>query len=229
MAGTVTPPTGGIDVKQLDQPGSVEGGVSGSETASVDRRARTAAENYLGELRKCVEQVDHRRLSALLGALVGALESGRRVYIAGNGGSATTACHISADLAAAVAIGGGPVGVVVSLTDSIARLTAIANDVSYEQVFASQLSALGTPGDVFLAISVSGRSANVVAGAERARELGMTVLALVGRPGPLSAASDHAVLMGEGDYGISEDLHLAVGHMAVRMLRRIDAHTVPHE
>ncbi|GAA3733387.1 D-sedoheptulose 7-phosphate isomerase [Plantactinospora mayteni] len=213
-------------MNRLDRRQSVAPGTSGSADPTVSHRARTAADNYLGELRKSVDQVDRERLSAVLCTLVGALESGRRVLVAGNGGSATTASHMSADLTAAMAHSGRPAGTVVSLVDNLARLTAIANDVSYEDVFATQVAALGAPGDVLLAISVSGRSANVLAAARRARDLDMTVLALVGQPSPLSTASDHFVLLGQGDYGLSEDLHLTVGHIAVRMLRRVDAHVV---
>ena len=129
--------------------------------------------------------------------------------------------HMASDLSAASRFGAS---VIVALPDNIARLTAIANDFSYEDVFARQVEAIGQPGDVLVLISVSGDSPNLLAAAAAARKAGMRSLALLGRPSALLPSMDCSVVLGDGDYGLAEDLHLAVTHMAVRMLRGTHAH-----
>src|SRR3954462_8293014 len=113
-------------------------------------------------------------------ALGGALKSGRKALACGNGGSAADAQHFAAEL-----IGrfererpGLPA---VALSTDTSVLTAIANDYSFEQIFSKQVWALGQPGDVLLAISTSGNSANVIAAIEAAHEREMIVVALSGK------------------------------------------------
>ena len=76
---------------------------------------------------------------------------------------------------------------------------------------------------MLLLLSVSGRSVNLVRAARVGRELGMTVVAALGNPGDLARLADRTVVFGQSDYGLTEDLHVALGHMAVRVLRGGDA------
>lgn len=179
-------------------------------------------EAYLDDLRRELTYADQQSIQRLLRRLESAMHSGRRIFMAGNGGSATTASHIALDLSAAISAGAGRASSSVhSLTDNVGRLSAIANDLGYDRVFAHQLRALGRPGDVFLALSVSGESANLLAAASAAGLIGMRVLALTGQPSRLADMSDCAVIVGGRDYGLCEDIHLAIGHMAVRLLRGV--------
>ncbi len=178
----------------------------------------TVVKGYIEDLVLALTCIETATLTGLLDELLDALGAGRNVYVAGNGGSSTAAIHIASDLAAASA----PLaktGSATALTENIARLTAIANDHSYDEIFSRQLHDAGRPGDVLLLLSVSGHSANLVRAAHAGRDLGMVVLAALGNAGPLSAVVDHAVVFGQGDYGLTEDLHVALGHMAVRLLR----------
>jgi D-sedoheptulose 7-phosphate isomerase len=193
------------------------------EDGDLEHLAGMVVRDYLNDLHESLDRLDQRGLAVLLRQLVTAVESGSRVFIAGNGGSAATASHMCSDLSAVTSGDCAVRGAVFALADNVPRLTSIANDVSYDEVFARQLSAVARAGDVFLAISVSGNSPNLLAAAHVARELGLRVLSLLGQAGRLASLSDHVVLMGAGDYGLSEDLHLAVNHMAVRMLRRTRA------
>ena len=124
----------------------------------------------------------------------GALRDGRKLLIFGNGGSAADAEHIAGEFVGRfVAERRALPAIALSVSTSV--LTAIANDYSFEEVFARQIEALGQPGDVAFGLSTSGTSANVVAGLRAARERGLRTLALTGRGGgrcessPMSACT----------------------------------------
>ena len=110
------------------------------------------------------------------------LRVGRTVYACGNGGSAAQAQHFSAEFLNRFERERRPLAAVALTTDT-STLTAIANDYSYEEIFSKQVQALGRPGDVLLALSTSGRSANVNRAVRTAQEQGLRVLALTGRDG----------------------------------------------
>jgi D-sedoheptulose 7-phosphate isomerase len=195
-------------------------GSGNDEAASIPvaTGAETMVKQYVDDLTLALAQLETGALTDLLEELILALHAGRRVFLAGNGGSSTAAIHIAGDLmAASGSLDSAPQ--VVALTENIARVTAIANDHSYDEIFSRQLAGWGRPGDVLLLLSVSGHSANLVRAARAARELGMTVLAALGNSGELGRLADRSVLFGQGDYGLTEDLHVALGHMAVRVLR----------
>lgn len=173
---------------------------------------------YVEDLTAALAQLETDAMSNLLDTLVLALRAGSRVFVAGNGGSSTAAIHIASDLVAA----SHPLSdlpQVMALTENIARITAIANDFSYEEIFSRQLMGWGRPGDVLLLLSVSGSSTNLVRAAKVSRKRGMTVLAALGNAGELAGLADRQVIFGQADYGLTEDLHVALGHMAVRVLR----------
>ena len=121
-------------------------------------------------------------LDAIAGMLMEALESGGRVYVCGNGGSAADAQHIAGELAGRFRRD-RPALACVALTTDTSVLTAVGNDFSYEQVFSRQVEALGRPGDVLWALSTSGNSPNVLAAARTAAAAGMKVVAMTGAAG----------------------------------------------
>ena len=150
-----------------------------------------------------------------------ARRAGSSVFIIGNGGSASTASHMATDLG----VGSHKVGLgirSISLSDNSSALTATANDISFDRVFAEQLILLANPEDVLVAISASGNSPNVVVAAEEARRLGVTVIGITGFDGGrLNSISDICVHVATsaGDYGPAEDAHLIVNHMLTELLR----------
>ena len=196
------------------------------------------ADRLLSYRREVIEFLAVLDLGAVLAAakvLRSARDRGAVVYIAGNGGSATTASHMVTDLM----FGRGlpePGLRVIGLADNQAVLTATANDVSYDEVFARQLRRLARQGDVVILVSASGNSANVVRAAEVAREMEVTVIGLTGFDGGrLAGLSDVSVHVPSPPdaYGPVEDVHLIVNHMLVAALasaesepsgtRRVDA------
>jgi len=162
----------------------------------------------------------HRRfagqgLEAVLAAATAisrAVTTGRKVLAFGNGGSASDAEHLVAELVGRFegerqALAG------VALTADSAVVTAIANDYGYEKVFTRQIEALGREGDVAFGISTSGRSPNVLAALTAAKALGMTTIALTGRDGgPIGAAADIHVNVAESSTPRVQEVHRTAIH-----------------
>ncbi len=161
----------------------------------------------------CLARDDTLRAVAAAGALVvERLRAGGKVLVFGNGGSAAAAQHFAAELVGRFRRV-RPALAVVALTADTAVVSALANDGGFEQVFARQIEALGRAGDIALAISTSGASRNVVAAAERARELGLTVVALTGRDGgALASLADCAVIVPLDDTPRIQEAHLITCH-----------------
>lgn len=150
-----------------------------------------------------------------------ALSSGRKVLLCGNGGSAADAQHIAAEL----------VGCyekqrrswpAIALTTDTSALTAVSNDLGYEQVFARQLAGLAQAGDVLIAISTSGKSKNVLRAAERARELGCKTIALTGATAePLGSLCDMALAVPSSRTSRVQEAHITIGHLWCEMVDQI--------
>jgi D-sedoheptulose 7-phosphate isomerase len=141
--------------------------------------------------------------------LVEALKSGGKILACGNGGSAADSQHFSAELLNRFERERAPLAAIALTTDT-STLTSIANDYSYEQVFAKQVRGLGRRGDALLAISTSGNSANVIAAMQVARELGMAVVALTGNGGGKMGA-----LLG------ANDVHICVPHKVTARIQEV--------
>lgn len=178
----------------------------------------TAISNYLVETRAALDAVDPVQLRAGVDCLQAVVRAGRTVYVCGNGGSAATASHLAVDLGKNVASDARPR--VVSLTDNVPWLTALANDDGFANCFAGQLINLVQPGDLVIGISASGQSENVIRAFEVGRQHGAKTLALVGfGGGRLAEIADCFVHVDSYDYGIVESVHLIMTHLWVRMLR----------
>ncbi len=136
-----------------------------------------------------------------------------RLLAAGNGGSAAQAQHLTAELVGRYRADRPPFSAV-CLTAETSSLTAIANDYPAGELFARQVEAHGRPGDVLVLMSTSGRSPNVVAATRRARECGLTVLAMTGpAPNPLAAAADDAVCVDSPWTATVQECHLVALHL----------------
>lgn len=141
------------------------------------------------------------------------LGSGARLLVAGNGGSAAQAQHLTAELVGRYRDDRPPFSAVALHADT-SSTTAIANDYGVQEVFARQTAAHGRPGDVLLLLSTSGASANLLAAAERAHRMGMTVWALTGRaPNPLHVGADEALCVDAPVAATVQELHLVAVHM----------------
>ena len=153
--------------------------------------------------------------------LLTALRRDGRIYLCGNGGSAADAQHLAAELVGTYADRSRQALPAAALTTDTSALTAIGNDLGFEQVFARQVEALVTRRDILVCLSTSGRSPNVLAAAEAARRLGARVLALTGAPGePLAGMADLAVRVPSRETARIQECHIAIGHILCEAIER---------
>ena len=183
-------------------------------------------ENYRAQLSAAIDAVNEDAINAWIQRLARARSGQSTIFVAGNGGSAATASHFATDLGKGASYGKDERFRVVALTDSMSTITAYANDVSYDVVFAEQLRNLGGPGDVLVTISGSGSSPNIIAVIEAAKELGMDVVALTGFDGGVSGPmADIHVNVPSDHMGRIEDVHMALCHTAAFYFIESDQHT----
>ena len=140
------------------------------------------------------------------------LLAGHRLLVAGNGGSAAEAQHLTAELVGRYVADRPPLSAI-ALHAETSALTAIGNDFGAEEAYARQVAAHGREGDTVLLLSASGRSGNVLAAAERARALRLTVWAMTGpAPNPLAGLADNAVCVAGADTAVVQEVHLVAIH-----------------
>ena len=148
-------------------------------------------------------------------------QRGGKLFLCGNGGSAADCQHLAAEfvgrLTKDVTRPGLPA---IALTTDTSYLTAYANDFGFDGVFARQIEALATTGDVLLAISTSGSSRNVLAGVDAAKRKGLAVVALLGDEGALANAADVAIRVPSNDTQLIQQVHLAVEHLICHLVER---------
>ena len=146
--------------------------------------------------------------------LIGALKRGKRIYFCGNGGSAADAQHLAAELVGTYVDRSRRALPAQALTTDTSALTAIANDLGFQRVFARQVEALVRRGDVLVCLSTSGKSANVLEAARAARKAGALVLALTGETGgTLAALSEETLKVPSRETARIQECHIAVGHI----------------
>jgi D-sedoheptulose 7-phosphate isomerase len=144
----------------------------------------------------------------------------KQVFTLGNGGSASTASHIAADLAKNTIGPNMHRFRISSLNDNAAILTALANDLGYENVFSEQLQNLIRPGDLLIAVSASGNSPNVVKAIRYAQSQCAEVVGILGFDGGQAAQmADLAIVVPSHNYGVVEDVHLIINHILVEHFR----------
>jgi D-sedoheptulose 7-phosphate isomerase len=142
-----------------------------------------------------------------------ALKRGNKIIFCGNGGSAADAQHLAAELIGRYLMERAPLPAL-ALTVDTSALTAIANDYSYDEVFARQLGGLGQAGDVLVALSTSGNSKNVLRAIEVAREKGIRTIGMTGQSGGLMRQlCDICICVPSDRTNHIQEMHIAVGHM----------------
>jgi D-sedoheptulose 7-phosphate isomerase len=192
-------------------------------------KLRDFVDSYLDRLKETIEAMPVERIEAMGEILFSAYKHGKQVFIIGNGGSAATASHMACDLGKNTISPNRPRFRVMSLNDNMPLLSALANDVGYDQVFAEQLTNLIRAGDVLISITGSGNSPNVLRAMRYARERAATNIALLGFDGGQAMEiADEYVLVPANDYGIVEDLHMVLDHVLTAYFRtRLDQEEYP--
>ncbi len=186
------------------------------DNSSAARLARSLEEHL-----KTIQALIDSRLPEIdaAGRLIWqALNSGNKILLCGNGGSAADAQHIAAELVGRYEQQRRAFPAI-SLTTDTSALTALSNDYGYEEVFARQVAALASAGDVLIAISTSGKSPSVVRAAEQARAQGCKTIALTGCAGePLAAHCDLAVVVPSDRTARVQEAHITIGHLWCEMV-----------
>jgi D-sedoheptulose 7-phosphate isomerase len=176
----------------------------------ADRIARRLREAAAAQSKLPARAADLRRAASLL---VETLRAGGRVLVFGNGGSASDALHLAAELEGRFLRERRPLPVL-CLNANVSTLTAISNDYGYEQSFARQVRAHARAGDVVVAISTSGASKNVLAAAKEARALGARVIGMTGeKGGPLRALCDVALCAPSSETPRIQECHVVMLHV----------------
>jgi len=158
------------------------------------------------------------RIVEVADALLAALRAGGKALFFGNGGSAADAQHLTAELVGRFARERAPLPAV-ALTVNTSSLTAIANDYGFDEVFARQILAIGSPPDVAVALSTSGRSPNVVRGLQAARSRGLVTVALTGQDGgELKENVDYCVCVPSTVTPRIQECHVLIGHILCEIL-----------
>lgn len=179
-------------------------------------------QDYINSLSECLSELLSQResIEEVAGMIFDAYKKGKQIFIMGNGGSATTASHFARDLKIGAAAKGKPRVRTTSLTDNIAVVTALANDIDYNSIFEQQLTGLLDAGDVVIGISASGNSPNVLRAIEFARNNGALTIGLVGfNGGKLKKLAHKSIVLSNSDYGQVEDIHLALAHIISYLVR----------
>lgn len=149
---------------------------------------------------------------AIADSIIKALNAGNKLLIVGNGGSAADAQHIAAEIVGRYKKDRSAFPALALTTDTSA-LTAISNDYGYEQVFVRQVEGLGASGDVLLALSTSGRSANILAALRAARRKGLLTIGFTGSKGEaMGADCDHLLVAPSDDTAVVQQIHLTFAH-----------------
>jgi D-sedoheptulose 7-phosphate isomerase len=179
----------------------------------------SSAAGYFAAHARLAARLDPGAFDAGVAVVTRAFEHGRQIITCGNGGSAYAASHYVTDWNKMVNLATGRKFRGISLCDNIGIVTAFANDIAYDEIFAGQLKAILAPGDLVIAVSGSGNSPNVVKAVEYANGAGAETLAIVGYDGGrLKQMATHVVWVPSFDMQLCEDLHLMFGHIVMKAL-----------
>lgn len=177
-------------------------------------------DGYYRQFVGAIENFDKTSLSPVLEVFDEVAKSGGTLWVAGNGGSAAISDHTVCDTTKGAFVEGMPPVRSISLTSNISMLTALANDIDYEDVFSQQLTYYLKPGDAVLLVSSSGNSPNVVKACEYANSMDISTIAFTGfGGGKLKELARYSVWIPVDNYGISEDIHQSLMHVITQYLR----------
>jgi D-sedoheptulose 7-phosphate isomerase len=177
---------------------------------------------YIDDLEQTLERLPEDLIHNVIRLLHQARLDRRQIFVMGNGGSASTSTHFVCDLAKNTRKEGWPNFRVIGLADNMAIFSALANDEGYANVFVQQLENLVQSGDIVIAISASGNSANVLRAVEFANQAGAVTLGFTGfNGGKLGEMVVHHVHVASNCIEVVEDIHLVLEHMICKTLRSL--------
>jgi phosphoheptose isomerase len=179
------------------------------------------ADAYFRQLRLAYQTVSPTALSDAAAMIENVVHNDGDLFSCGNGGSAAIANHLLCDWLKGAAVGSAVRPRVHTLSSTSELITALANDVGVEEIFAHPLRSLAREGDLLIAISSSGASANIVRAIETAQAAGMKIIALTGFDGgPAARLADVSLHVSANNYGVVEDVHQSLMHILAQYLRQ---------
>ena len=197
---------------------------SGGANPFPDRPYETGAAYalaYREQISAAWNSLDSEAINRAAEVLGSAIKDGKTVYSCGNGGSAAISNHLLCDFQKGIQTDTSLKPKIVSLSSNIEIITAIANDITYDDVFIYQLRTMASAGDVLLTISASGDSENIVRAIAWARENGVGTVALTGFDGGRSATdAEINIHVAADNYGVIEDVHQSLMHVFAQYLRQ---------
>jgi D-sedoheptulose 7-phosphate isomerase len=173
-------------------------------------------------LSRAAEDVELRTaIHGIADSITDAFRAGNKLLIAGNGGSAADAQHIAGEFLSRLNFDRNPLPAI-ALTADTSVLTAVGNDYGFERVFERQVRGLGKRGDVFIAISTSGRSPNIVAALKAAREMGVITVGFTGTAadGAMQPLCDHCLAAPSPETPLIQQIHIVAAHIICGLVER---------
>ena len=179
---------------------------------------KNAIKEYYEREMECIKRFNLDEMNDAMNAIYETYKNGGTIYVCGNGGSASTASHMQNDFNKGISEYVEKKFNFYCLNDNVSTMMAVANDLGYEEVFRFPLLNKITPNDLFIGISGSGNSKNVLNAAEYAHECGAKVLGMTGYTGgKLKEMADYKMHVDEMDMQIAEDLHMTFDHMMMKI------------
>lgn len=189
----------------------------------LSKRLKEHIHNYESKIVELFNNLNIKEFEKVIELILKSFQKDNKIFIAGNGGSAATASHIHEDFVFYSRHFAKKRPKVISLTNNVPFLTAISNDIGYEEIFVEQMRSIFQEGDVLVVISASGNSLNLIKAVEYVKSNKGTSVAFVGFDGgKLKDICDLCIFTPnpKGDYGPIEDMHLILGHMIIYMLAK---------
>ena len=175
-------------------------------------------QNYAESLKKALDLVEQKQIDDFFSIFESYLGSNSNIYLLGNGGSQANAHHISGDFMKTFSLAGLKLKIS-CLADNVCHLTAASNDISYEEIYSTQIKTKGNNGDLLIALSGSGNSKNIINAVKASKTLGVKSYAIIGYDGGICRdEADEAIHFKINDMQIAKDCQLIVGHICMQFL-----------
>lgn len=179
-------------------------------------------DDYISTKDLLLKKIDQNILNKIIQEILNSIKNKRDFFSCGNGGSAATAEHLSCDFSKGSCTNTNLNFKVFSLNSNVALMTAIANDISYDDVFSYQLNRYGKANDVLLAFSVSGTSKNIIKCTKIAKKKKIKIISFTGfNGGVLKKLSNYNINFPSNNFGIVEDCHLTIMHFISQYIRNL--------
>lgn len=181
-------------------------------------------DDYIKRQTQNLGAIKHDEIAKLIHVFFMARQDDRHIFVIGNGGSAANASHFATDLGKLSANRNARRFRVQSLADNVPWITALGNDYNFNTIFVDQLQNMARPGDLLVAISVSGASGNLISAVQWANENRLETVALVGKSGQgqLAYEAKNKIIINEDHYGRAEDIQMTILHMVAYAFAQLE-------